>query len=83
MSRQSHRFGDEQPNTDAAFAISRNPPALVVVQTLGAIIGPVVATPPICPRLLHQFGADSKADAGSLPAENRLGLGRYPFRVRM
>jgi hypothetical protein len=44
VSRQNHRFGDAQPNTDAAFEISRNSPALVVVQTLGAIIGPLVAT---------------------------------------
>ena len=35
-----------------------------------------------CVILLHQFGTDSEVDAGTLPAENRFGLGRYPFRVR-
>ena len=36
-----------------------------------------------CVILLRQFGTDPKAGAGSLPVENRFGLGRYPFRVRM
>ena len=30
-----------------------------------------------------QFGAETEVDAGSLPAEDRFGVGRYPFRVRM
>jgi hypothetical protein len=30
-----------------------------------------------------QFGTDTEVDAGPLPAEDRFGVGRYPFRVRM
>jgi hypothetical protein len=30
-----------------------------------------------------QFGIDTEVDVGSLPAEDRFGVGRYPFRVRM
>ena len=29
-----------------------------------------------------QFGPDAEVDVGSLPAEDRFGVGRYPFRVR-